>query len=192
MAWICWKYCEENIAPGRNVNVAVAAYVTAQARLKLYQYLTELGESVLYCDTDSVIFRHEAGKPRKVKTGDYLGDLTDELEEFGAGSYIQEFVSGGPKNYAFLVYSPSTGTRTYKCKVKGITLNYENSRVVNFTSIRNMILNDNTPLHVHNPLKIKRKHGGVVVSEPETKEYKLVFKKRRLMSDFNSLPYGYK
>jgi hypothetical protein len=55
-----------------------------------------------------------------------------------------------------------------------------------------MILNDNTPLHVHNPRKIKRKHGGVVVSEPETKEYKVVFKKRRLMDDFNSLPYGYK
>ena len=37
---------------GKNVNVAVAAYVTTQAHLKLYEYLRELGESVLYCDTD--------------------------------------------------------------------------------------------------------------------------------------------
>jgi len=74
--------------------------------------------------------------------------------------------------------------------VKGITLNYENSKVVNLTSLRNMILEDDTPLHVHNPRKIKGKHGGVV-SEPEEKEYKFVFKKRRLMDDCNSFPYGY-
>jgi len=54
-----------------------------------------------------------------------------------------------------------------------------------------MILEDNSPLHVHNPRKIKRKHGGVVVSEPERKEYKVVFKKRQLWNDFDSFPYGY-
>ena len=191
VAWVSWKHTEENIATGKNVNVAVAAYVTSQARLKLYQYLSELGESVLYCDTDSVIYIHNVGEPTKVKTGDYLGDLTNELEEFGAGSYIEEFVSGGPKNYAFSVFCPSNGERTTKCKVKGITLNYENSKVVNFTSLRNMILENADPVHVHNPKKIKRKHGGMVVSEPESKEYKVVFKKRRLTDNFDSLPYGY-
>ena len=54
-----------------------------------------------------------------------------------------------------------------------------------------MILEDATPVHVHNAKKIKRKHGGVVVSEPETKEFKVVFKKRRLMNNFDSLPYGF-
>ena len=53
-----------------------------------------------------------------------------------------------------------------------------------------MIPEDNTPLHVHNPRKIRRKHGGIVVSEPEKKEY-VVFKKRRLMDDFDSFPYDY-
>jgi hypothetical protein len=52
-----------------------------------------------------------------------------------------------------------------------------------------MILEDNTTMHVHNPKKIKRKHGGVIVSESESKKYKVVFKKRRLMSDFNSFLY---
>ena len=92
------------------------------------------------------------------------------MEEFRSGSYIEEFVSGGPKNYAFSVFCPSTGKRTTKCNVKGITLNYENSKVVKFTSLRNMSLKEDTPLHVHNPRKIKRKHGGVVVSGPEKKE----------------------
>jgi len=66
---------------GKSVNVAVAAYVTTEGRLKLY----ELGKTVLYCDTDSVSYNQN------------LGDLTDEME-FGSGSYIEEFVSGGPQN----------------------------------------------------------------------------------------------
>ena len=48
VACVSWKYSEENVTTGKNVNVAVAAYVTTQARLKLYEYLRELGESVLY------------------------------------------------------------------------------------------------------------------------------------------------
>ena len=98
-----------------------------------------------------------------------------ELEEFGSGSYIQEFVSGGTKNYAFSVFSPLMGKSTSRCKVKGTTLNYDNSSVVNSTFLKNMILEDNTPLHVHNPRKIKRKQIGVIVSEPDKKEYKVVF-----------------
>ena len=72
-----------------------------------------------------------------------------------------------------------------------ITFNYENSKVVNFTTLRDTILKDTTPLHVYTPKKIERKHGDVVVSEPETKLYKFVFKKRLLMDSVNSLPYGY-
>jgi hypothetical protein len=191
VAWVLWKCFEENVAAGKNVNVAVAAYVTTQALLKLYEYLSKLGESDLYCDTDSVVYVQKDNDPPKVKTGDYLGDLTNELDEYGPGSFIQEFVSGGPKNYAFLVFCPSTGKLTPKCKVKGITLNYENSKVVNFTKLRDMILENAAVVHVHNPKKIKRKQCGVVVSEAETKEYKIVFKKRRLRGDFDSLPYGY-
>jgi hypothetical protein len=188
VVWISWKYTEENHPTGKNVNIAVAAYVTTQARLKLYEYLNQLGECVFYCDTDSVIYIHKVGQAQNVKTGDYLGDLTDGLEEYCPGSYIEEFVSGGLKNYAFSVFCPSTGNRTTKCKVKGITLNYEDSNVVNFTTLRKMILEDDTPVHILSPHKIKRKHGGVVVSETETNGYKVIFKKRRQMNNLDSLP----
>ena len=126
-----------------------------------------------------------------MKSVDYLGHLRDELEEVGSGFFTQEFVSNGPKNYAFSVYCPSTGKHETKCKVKRINSNYENANIVNLTTLRNIILKDTTPAHEHNAKKIKRKHGGVVVSEPETKEYKVVVKKGRLMSNFDSLPYGY-
>jgi hypothetical protein len=103
---------------------------------------------VLYCNTDYVIFVQNLDEAQRVITGDYLGELTDELEESGSGPYIEEFVSGGPKNYTFSVFYPTTGKRTTKCKVKGITLNYENSKVLNFAALRRLILVDVTPLHV--------------------------------------------
>ena len=43
VAWASWKYSEDNVAAGKNDNVAVAAYITTHARLKLYEYLSELG-----------------------------------------------------------------------------------------------------------------------------------------------------
>jgi len=55
VTWVSWKYSEDNVTTGENVNVAVAAYVTTRARLKLYGYLSELGKSFLYCDTDCFI-----------------------------------------------------------------------------------------------------------------------------------------
>jgi hypothetical protein len=75
--------------------------------------------------------------------------------------------------------------------VKGITLNYQYSKVVNFDTLKHMILQHAPPVHVKNPRNIKRKHGGIIVSKPEYKEYKLVFKKRRIMDNFDSLLYGY-
>jgi len=48
-----------------------------------------------------------------------------------------------------------------------------------------MILEDAPHVHVYNPRNIERKHGGIVVSEPETEEYKVVFKMSRLMDNFD-------
>jgi len=72
---------------------------------------------------------------------------------------LAEFLSRGPKNYAFSVFSPSTGKRTNKCKVIGITLNYESSKVVKFTSLKNMILED---AHLYMFTILRRSRGNVV------------------------------
>ena len=84
--------------------MAVADNVTAQALLKLYMYLSELGQSILYCDTDSVIFLQNLDELPKVRTSDYPCHLTDELEEFRSCFFVQEFVSNGTKNYAFSIF----------------------------------------------------------------------------------------
>ena len=68
VAWVSWKYSEDNAA-GQNVNVSGAAYVTTQACLKLYEYLSKLGQYVLYCDRDSVIFIQKVNNLQKSKQG---------------------------------------------------------------------------------------------------------------------------
>ena len=59
--------------------------------------------TVLYSDTDSVIYIRIVDEPPKVETMYYLGELTDELEDLGSGSYIEEFVLGG-LNIKYFLY----------------------------------------------------------------------------------------
>jgi len=66
-------------ATGKNIIVAAETHVTAQARLKVYEYLNKFGQSVLHCNTGLVIFVQKYNNPQNVKTDDYLGDLTDQL-----------------------------------------------------------------------------------------------------------------
>lgn len=54
--YVSWRLREETIVASPITNVVIAAYTTAQARLKLYDYLDLLGERVLYYDTDSCIY----------------------------------------------------------------------------------------------------------------------------------------
>ncbi|KAK3740762.1 hypothetical protein QZH41_005896, partial [Actinostola sp. cb2023] len=80
-------------------SVVHAAFVTSFARLKLYRYLEELQERVLYFDTDSIFYVTHPGQAL-LPLGDYLGDLTSELKR--PGDFIREFVSTGPKSYAYV------------------------------------------------------------------------------------------
>jgi hypothetical protein len=91
----------------------IGAYFTTGARLKLYTYLDALKE-IIYCDTDSAIYIQKCGQPPAVMCGDKLGDMTNEL---GPNEYVQEFVSVGPKNYAFKIVNARTSVnKTYvKC-----------------------------------------------------------------------------
>ena len=43
VVWFSWKFSEDNLAAGKNVNFADAAYVTTQDRLKLHGYLSKFG-----------------------------------------------------------------------------------------------------------------------------------------------------
>ena len=63
-------------------SVVLARFITCHARLCLYKCLNEQDRKVCYFDTDSIIYEtpeRDGGLPN----GDYLGQLTDELAQYG-------------------------------------------------------------------------------------------------------------
>ena len=80
---------DELFSTSDKTNVAIAAFTTAHARLKLYSVLELLQQRVLYFDTDSIIYTSKPGEWNP-PLGDYLGELTNELDD---DDYITTFVS---------------------------------------------------------------------------------------------------
>ena len=85
-------FCKYYVENDHNTNIYIAAFTTSSARLRLYKMLYK----VIYYDTDSIVYIDDGTK--KVKTGCLLGDWTDELN----GQYIKQWVSTGPKSYAYI------------------------------------------------------------------------------------------
>ena len=82
-----------------------------------------LQERVQYTDTDGVIFSslpHGNNPP----LDDFFGDFKDEL---GEDDFITEFASAGPKNYGYLMKKEKE-----ECNVRGISLNSEGSKQLNY------------------------------------------------------------
>ena len=84
--------------------------------------------------------------------------MTSELKP---GFHIDEFVSGGRKNYAYRIVDPVTGNRETVCKVQGITLNYNASQTIKLDVIKALVLRGNATetVNVHIERKIKRKRA---------------------------------
>jgi hypothetical protein len=178
--------------PDPTVNVVIAAYVTTGARLKLYECLHKLQEAAFYFDTDSIIYLQKSGDT-KLPIGNNLGDLTNELASYGENAYIKKLICAGPKHYGMEIVNESGEIVKTTIKVRGITLNYRNSQIVNFEAMKELILEDGEPKYVENPRKIRRSRKFGIVSKPENKIYRAVYTKRkRVPNSYNTLPFGYK
>lgn len=174
-----WKCEKPAITSSLHRSVVIAPYVMTIARLKLYSFLEMLGDRVLYFDTDSVIFI-ERPNEESPAVGDYLGDLTDEITpEYGPTDYIEEFVSSGPRNYAYKVQLENVAFNTVT-KLTGINLHLKNSNSINVEVIKNMITT-HAPKFVSLPLRgnIFRNNRFQVFTRLETKNYRVVYTVQR-------------
>ena len=186
-----YQYQDEDIPVSPNLNIFVACFTTCWARLRLYAALEQLGERVLYYDTDSVIYWTDETQATPV-LGDYLGDFTSEL---GDDDYIVEFVSGGPKNYGY-----QTKLGHVECKVRGFRLNSEGKSQLNYNVMRQNVLDEiQKPLLKPRQTQIIKTHQIVrdpkhylLFTFPEYKQYQLVYDKRVVDPvTFQTFPYGY-
>lgn len=170
---------------GLTTNVVIASFVTAQARIHLYNYLDKLNDRVLYCDTDSIIFvsRENEYEP---PLGNYLGDFTNEIDP-ADGDHIIEFVSAGPKNYAY-----KTDKCVTDCTVKGITFNYLASLEINFDSIKDIVCCDREKIiKVPQDKFIREREPFEIHTTVQQKIYRYVFDKRVVKDDLSTLPFGF-
>ena len=78
MVQMSYTYKDQFVNNSYNTNIYVACFTTSSARLMLYEKLDYLNKQVLYFDTDSIIYI-DSPNGNEIKTGDMLGELTDEL-----------------------------------------------------------------------------------------------------------------
>ena len=101
---------------------------------------------------------------------------------------IIEFVTGGPKNYAYKISRPDKDGNTTICKVRGITLNYKNSLTINFDTIKDMVINNRDDVKtVKDDFKITRDHKRLFTVHLD-KDYRIVFDKTVIMQDYSTRP----
>ena len=66
--------------------------------------------------------------------------MTDELEKYGEGAYISEFVSAGPKNYGFEVtitgQNGEPDKKAYEIKVKGFSMSQAATKQLNYATMK--------------------------------------------------------
>ena len=176
-----------------HINIFIAAFTTAHARLHLYRQALFLlqPQQVLYMDTDSIIYKHAPGQPT-LETGAYLGQFKNELDE---GDTIIEFATAGPKNYGY-----RTQKGKVECKVRGFSLNARGQEQLNFDILKRNVLDElqhpqaqTRSIRIFNPHKIVRDETTKrLETRTEIKRYQLVASKRVVdPDDFHTYPYGF-
>lgn len=178
-------YTEESrlFTPSKQTNEVIAAFTTCYARLKLLDELEKIGQRVLYYDTDSIIFYYKEGD-YVPKLGDLLGELTDESPEYE----IIEFVSCGPKNYAFRKENGET-----KCVIKGFTLDYNTSDHINMEKLIEIVFSDRTK-KIKVPQNVIKRDIKTwnLFSVSFDKIYSFICDKMIINDDFTTKPFGFK
>jgi hypothetical protein len=104
------------------------------------------------------------------------------------GHYIKQFVSTGPKSYSY-----ACDNDFQMCKVKGFTLNYTNSSLINLNVMKDLIIDTYKHVDICNKGKICRdKYQAKIYNRDEMKTFRMVYTKRVIQTDgFSTLPYGY-
>lgn len=215
--------------PG-NTSISLASFVTAYARTELENLMykinhpcpiqavveEETGEIIreasdgdeyqrcLYWDTDSAIYVENGTFPT-MQTGDYLGELTDEvLGEFKTPNFqIKRAVFLGPKTYAYEVVDineenedqrESHAKTTVKCK--GVTLHAQALQKLNVDKMIKRALQYQKNQQIK-PIRVRqatiRAHAGtqLLYTYKHTKDTSLTIGKRALRNDGYMYPIGF-
>ncbi len=162
---------------GFNSFPAVAAHVTAYARMHLYRLMEQAGfDNLYYCDTDSLFVNREG-----------LERLTNMLDETKLG-YLKKEKEGNK----LTIYAPKDYVFAGKIKHKGVSLNPEMAKKTGPNTWRVLcwphigtLIKENSVNHYYNIWRVKelkrRYYKGYLY--PDSKVYPLFFERNKLQKD---------
>jgi hypothetical protein len=115
---VSYKEKREFLRKSYRTNLYVAEFTTSCARLRLYDMLERVGDSLVYCDTDSVVYIADEETEKKVKEfiGNSLGQFQDELK----GELIVIWDGTGPKDYSFVIMKWCVNESTKELELKPV------------------------------------------------------------------------
>lgn len=178
-----FKYRENRATIKPNLNntyLPCAIFVPMYGRMMLYNRLSQYGENVVMCDTDSII-TDPMGLPT-IQHGDCLGDWEPE-----PGNII-EYVALAPKTYGAKYDDLET---SFKCK--GVSIKRAHQHYVNFDSAKQLVLEGGS-LQIPQ-MKFDYEPGRGMFTEKFIKEMK--FQTNILKGDYDPVthkvyPFGFK
>uniref|UniRef100_A0A8D8ZAP4 DNA-directed DNA polymerase n=1 Tax=Cacopsylla melanoneura TaxID=428564 RepID=A0A8D8ZAP4_9HEMI len=181
MVQVNYKYHDKYVEDPFSTNIYIATFTTAHARLRLYDMLDKIGNRVVYYDTDSVV--HIIDEKNPVQTGCLLGEWTNEL---ASDDYISEFFSTGPKSYA---YKTNKGKEVLK--VKGFTLNYENSTTLSRQNMEKILDKEINNITLSYNMITRDRKNKKLVNKHMDKQFKFDYDKRCILTNYDTKPWGY-
>jgi hypothetical protein len=163
----------------KRTNVALCAFITAAARLRLWTELNKLGLRALYCDTDSIVYEYD---PRLYNIPESRMLVCWEPEKCGD---LRAFASSGKKAYSYI---PTRGLES--SKHKGVTLTAQNSAIVNFATIAGLANGTATKPLATKKLLFERTKAGMRTRET-TKLCRSTVTTRMVFAGGFTLPFGF-
>lgn len=125
--YILKDHCTK-VTNSHGMYLPTAVFVPSYGRLTLWEELHKLGDRVLMCDTDSIVY---IWKPEEynIPIGDMIGQWAVEDIDAKHGGIV-EFVGLGPKTY-----SCKAADGTTLVKAKGISLKHATTSIINHESM---------------------------------------------------------
>jgi len=187
-------------------NIVISLWTTSKARIHLLHAMQKItdtpGCSLLYGDTDSVLFAYPKNIQCPLVSGPYLGDLAEEYADYS----IREYVGAACKAYGLRMFENHTGDEKTTLRVRGITLNADVCKRINYSSFKECVMsfgrlyNDNEEeemqvdvILAHYPNFIRPNlKAGQICSAPLSKTFRPVILKGIVIPGYKIVDFGRK
>nr|CAD2200858.1 unnamed protein product [Meloidogyne enterolobii] len=201
-----FRHRKEFVRPHEKYNIILALITTANARVKLYDYMDRIVHEdeckLLYTDTDSCFYLHRRNKKPPFRVGDMLGMMSREYEDWN----IIAFCTGGCKQYAMKMKHRKSGEIKYVVKCRGCwdtvdsPLDFNQFKVYSKILFYKIFVKKMVEAYgeEQDPVVLERTHFqpswrcGEVTSRSQTRRYAPIYDKGFVDADLDCYPYGYR